>query len=397
MNYVPPEVFFLITKRLSIKNKFLLKAVCKKWHAFVISDILPRQHKLSIEKDYYSIFRCIDPDHQFQFRDNNSVPLLPVRTNRNRKRFFGKEMTGVKVLKFCGGTYADRVMKCYFSEGSTESLECLDIPYLEQPFVKVLPNLQHFSANDINLVSLISVLQYCPVLTHLSIGTKNFSDDLVDTFMNLPKGLQYLKLEGRSCDFLAIFCSPAMETLESLLLENWSSSEPFNKPDARVKPALSLRTFSMSSYISREQDRKMIIDLMKECPALKNIDLRVTGLTLEDNVNIYSQLSNLEMINLDLKFEFDDVIRMILWRNRKSLKYLQVGWFLLNLKSMKKLAEFPNLQTLSFSSNLVRILVLTDRILKNVLILFLCFYSLQLSIFLLLHKEDWTFGSLHCY
>ena len=373
VNCLPPEILFLIIKRLPIKNKFLLKAVCKKWHAFVISHALPKQHKLSIEKDFYSTCRCIDPDHQFQFRDNNSVPLLPVRANRNRKRFFEKEVTGVKVLKFCGGTDADRVMKYYFSEGSTESLQCLDVSYLKEPLVKVLPNLQHFSAERIQSVPLISVLQYCPILTHLNIDARYLSDDLVDTLMNLPKGLQYLKLGGRSCDFLAVLCSPAMETLESLLLDKYSYSGPFNKPDARVKTAPRLQRLSISCFMDREQDRRMIVNLMKECPVLKNIDLQVKGLTLEDTVNIYSRLSNLEMIKLDLDFEFNDVIRMILWRNRNSLKYLQISPSLLNLESMKKFAEFSNLQTLSFCSSLVRILLLTDRRCVNFVPLFTAF------------------------
>ena len=365
---LPAEVFFSITKRLSIKNKFVLKAVCKKWHAFVISHVLPKQHKLSIEKDFYPSCRCIHLDHQFHFQDNNSLSLLPVIAYRNRKRFFEKEVTGVKVLKICGGTDADRVMKYYFSEGSSSSLECLDIVCLQKPLVKVLPNLQHFSADSINLVSLISVLQYCPVLTHLSIDTRNIFVDLVDTFMNLPKGLQYLKLGGRSCDFLAVLCSPAMETLESVLLDNWSSlllneSGGRFKPGTKVKPAPRLQRFSMGGNINTEEDRKIIVDLMKECPALKTIDLQGSGLTLEDHVNIYSQLSNLEMIkiiilNVTPQFQFDEVIPMIVERNRKTLKYLEIGNSILNLESMKQLAEIKNLQTLSCPHVLVRIFAL---------------------------------------
>ena len=103
----------------------------------------------------------------------------------------------------------------------------------------------------------------------------------------------------------------------------------------------------------------MIVDLMKECPALKKIDLQVTGLTLEDHVNIYSRLSNLEMIILVLKFEFDDLIRMI-ERNSKSLKYMEIDQTLPNIESMEKLVEFTNLQTLSFGYKLVRTLVLFD-------------------------------------
>ena len=371
MNRLPPEVFFLIIKRLPIKNKFLLKAVCKEWNTVVVSHVLPQQHKLSIEKDYASTCRCIDPDHQFKFRDNNSVPLVPVRTHRNRKRFFGKEVTGVKVLKFCGGTNADRVMKHYFSEGSTESLQCLHVPYLKEPLVKVLPNLQHFSVHSINLGCLNSVLQYCPVLTHLSIDTTHLSDNFVDTLIGLLKGLQYLNLGGRSCDFLAVLCSPAMQTLEHVLLQNWSTSVPFDKPDARIKPAPRLRRFLMSCWMNTEQDRRMIVEFLKECPALKKIFLSVPGLTLEDQVNIYSRLANLEMIKLALSFKFDDVIPMIVERNKNSLKYLEIGRPLLNLESIKKLAEFPNLQTLSFCSSLVRILVLTDRRCVNFVSLFL--------------------------
>ena len=360
INRLSPEVFFLITKRLSIKNKFLLKAVCKKWHAFVISHILPKQHKLSIEEDYFSTCRCIDPNHQFQFRDNNSVPLLPVRANRNRKRFFEEEVTGIKVLKMCIGKSADPVMKYCLTEGPSSSLECLDILRLVEPLVKVLPNLQHFSADYINLVSLISVLEYCPVLTHLSIETKEFSYNFVDTFMNLPKGLQYLKLKAAPHDFLAIFRSPAMETLESLLLDTRSYGPRYYKSDVRVKPAPSLKIFSISCWMDRKEGRNDIIDLLKECPSLKKIDLGVTGLTVEECVNIFSQLSNLEMIILGLNFEFDDVIRIILGRNRNSLKYLQTGHCLLNIESFKKLTEFTNLQTLSFCSTLVRILILRD-------------------------------------
>ena len=362
MNRLPPEVFFLIIKRLPIKNKFLLKAVCKKWHAFIISYILPKQHKLSIEYHYYSTCGCIDPGHQFKFKDNKSIPVLPVETNRNRKRFFEKEMTGVKVLKLCGETDGNRVIQYCLSEGPSSSLECLDILRLKEPLVKVLPNLQHFSADSINLDSLISVLQYCPVINHLSIDTRKISNDLMDTFRNLPKGLKYLKLEGRSCHFLAVFCSPAMETLESVLLQNSCSHvrHEFNNPNARVKPAPSLQRFSMSCWMDKEEDRKMIVDLMKKCPTLKTIDLRVTGLTLEDYVNIYSRLSNLEMIKLSVRFQFDDVIHMILEGNKKSLKYLEISKSLLNLESMKNMAEFTNLQTLSFCSTLVRILVLSE-------------------------------------
>ena len=359
---LPPEIFFLIIARLPIKNKFILKAVCKKWHSLVISDVLPQQHKLSIEKGYFSTCRCIDPDHHFKFRDSNSVPLLPVTANLNRKRFFEKEVTGVKVLKFCGGTDANRVMKYYLSERPSSSLECLDILYLEEPLVKVLPNLQHFSTGSINSVSLISVLQYCPMLTHLSIDTRKLSDDFVDTLKKLPKGLQYLKLGGMSCDFLAVFCSPAMQTLEYVLLRvNLSASvKGFIIKHAKVKPAPRLQSCSINCHMDREQDRRMIVDFMKGCPVLKKIDLRVTGLTLQDYVNIYSRLSNLEMIKLGLHFEFDDVVDMILERNRRSLKYLEIGKSLLNLESMQKLAEFPNLQVLSYyKTTSVRILVLS--------------------------------------
>ena len=374
---LPFEILFNIIKRLPIKNKFLLKAVCKKWRNFVIFRILPNQHKLSIRQAYFSAYRCsayrcIDPDHQFKFGDdNNTVPLRVVRADRKRKRFFEKEVTGVKVLRLCGGTDENGLRKYCLSEGPSSSLQCLRIGPLEKPLVKVLPNLQHFSADSINLVSLISVLQYCPVLTHLSINTREFSDDFVDTFMNLPKGLQYLKLGGGLSDILAVLCSPAMETLESLLLEKYSNSKPFNKLDARVKPAPRLEKFSISVHIWGKQDRRMVVDFLKECPALKKIFLAVPGLTLENQVNIYSRLSNLEMIKLDLYFEFDDVIPMIVERNRNSLKYLQIGQFLLNLESIKKLAEFPNLQTLSLCSSLVRILVLTDRICVNFVPLFL--------------------------
>ena len=358
MNRLPPEIFFLIIARLSIKNKFVLKAVCKKWHDFVISHILPKQHKLSIEKKFYSTSRCIDPNHQFHFQDKNSVRIRPVASHLNRKRFFEKEVTGVKVLKLCGGEYSNRVMKYCLSEGPSSSLECLDILCLKEPLVKVLPNLQHFSAESINLASLTSVLEYCPVLTHLSIETTNFSNDLVDTFMNLPKGLQYLKLGGNSSDFVAVFCSPAMETLESLILENISTLVHgwFNKPDARVKAAARLQRLSVNCYMEgREQE--MIVDLLKECPVLKKIDLRRTTLTLEDTVNIYSRLSNLEIIILDQPFH--DVILLIVERNKKSLKHLEIRNSLYNHESMKKLAEFPNLQILSFSSSLVRIFVLS--------------------------------------
>ena len=359
MNRLPTEVFFQIIKRLSIKNKFVLKGVCKKWHAFVTSHILPKQRKLSIENNYYSTCRCIHPDHQFQFRDNNSVHLVPVTANRNRKRFFEKEVTGVKVLKFCRGRDANRAMKYCLSEGPSSSLECLEVEYLEEPLVKVLPNLQHFSADRINLVSFISVLQYCPVLTHLSINTRNIFVDLVDTYMNLPKGLQYLKLEGISCYFLAVLSSPAMETLESLLLYTCIATLIIKKHDARVKPAPRLQRCSMSLHIHRKEDQKLIVDFMKECPALKKVHLEVTGLTLENYVNIFSQLSNLDFIILAVEFEFDDVIRLILRRNRISLKHLQIDQSLLNLESIKKLAKFTNLQTLSFCS-MVRILLLTE-------------------------------------
>ena len=358
MNRLPLALFLHILERLPIKDKFVLKAVCNKWHTFLTFHILPKQHKLSIEEDYFCPCKCIHPDHQFNFHGNNSIPLVPVRASRNRRRFF-EEVTGVKVLKFGGDRDAYRVVTHYLSEGPSSSLECLDIPCLEKPLVKVLPNLRHFAADSINLVSLISVLQYCPVLTHLSIDIRHFSGDFVDTLMNLPKGLRYLKLGRRSCDSLAVFCSPAMQTLETVLMDNWSSPVLFNKPGARVKPAPNLRTFSMSSNLDKEEGRKMVVALMKECPALKKIYLRVTGLTLEDYVNIYSQLSNLEMIHLALKFQFDDVISMILERNKKSLKHLYIGRSLLNLESMKKLAEFPNLQTLSFCSDLVRTLVLS--------------------------------------
>ena len=357
---LPPEILFLIMKRLPIKNKFLLKAVCKKWYTFVVSHILPEQHKLSIEKGYFSTCRCIDPDHQFRFRDNNSIPVLPVRGNLNRKRFFEKEVTGVKVLKLCGGRDANRVMKYCLSEKPSSTLECVDILCLDKPLVKVLPNLKHFSTGSINLASLINVLEYCPVLTHLSIDTTYYSNDLVNTFMNLPKGLKYLKLGGTLSDFLAVFCSPAMQTLESLLLmDDLSTSVLFKIPDATIKAAPRLQRLSMNCYMNKEQDRKMIIDLLKKCPALKKIDLRVTGLTLEDYVNIFSRLFNLEMIKLGLHFEFDEVIHMILEGNRKSLKYLEIGKSLLNLESMEKLTEFTNLQALSFYKTLVRPLVLS--------------------------------------
>ena len=370
INRLPSEVFILFFNRLPIKNKFVLKAVCKKWNTIVISHILPEQHKLSIEENYFSTSRCINPDHQFKFQDNNTVPLVPVRAKRNRKRFFEKEVTGVKVLKFRGGRNQDQLTKYCLSEGPSSSLECLDIVFLEEPLVKLLPNLQHFSAEFINLVSLISVLQYCPMLTHLSIDTTEFSNGFLDTFMNLPKGLQYLKLEGRSCDTLAVLCSPAMQTLESLLLIIRSTSPIYNNPDARFKPgtkvntALRLQRFSAGGFINKEEDRKIIVDLMKECPALKRIDLQGTGLTLEDHVNIYSQLCDLEMIkivilNVTPQLRFDEVIPIIVSRNRKTLKYFEIGNSLLDSESMKKLAEFTNLQTLSFCSKLVRVIILS--------------------------------------
>ena len=369
MNRLPAEIFFLIIQRLSLENKFVLKAVCKKWHTFLISHILPKQHKLSIEKDDFSYCHCIDPDHQFNLHDKDSIPIVAVREYRNRKKFFEKEVTGVKVLKICEDTDVNRVTKYCLSEGLSSSLECVDIARLEEPLVKVLPNLKHFTSGNINLISFISVLEYCPILTHLSVCTFQFvSDNFVDTLMKLPKGLQYLKLGGKTSNSLAVFCSPAMETLETVLLySGWYSSQSFDKPDARIKPAPSLRSFSMKCYMGSEEDQRMNIEFIKKCPALKKIDLYVEELTLEDYVNIYSGLSNLEIISLALKFEFDDVIRMILERNKKSLKHLYIctpkdlyiDRLLLNLESMEKLAEFPNLQTLSFASHLVRTLVLS--------------------------------------
>ena len=359
INRLPAEILFNIFKRLSIKKKFLLKAVCKKWNTIVVSHVLPQQHKLSIEKDVNFRCTCIDPNHQFQFADNNSISVFPVRGDLNRKWFFGQGIAGVKVLKICEPS----VIKYYLSEGPSSSLECLNILCLQKPLVKVLPNLQHFSAKIMNIASLISVLEYCPILTHLSIDTIESKDNFVDTFINLPKGLQYLKWTGRSSCVLAVLCSPAMQTLESLLLINdhyWSPTVSFDKPDARVKPAPRLQRFSMFCGMYREQDKKMIIDFLKECPILKKFDSQVIGLTLEDHVNIFSRLSNLETIKLVARFEYDDVIPMILEKNRKSLKYLEIGKYGVYLETMKKLAEFPNLQTLSFRS-MVRILVLTDR------------------------------------
>ena len=359
-NYIhrlPPELFIRILKRLPIENKFSVKAVCKKWHTFIVSYILPEQHKLSIEKGYFSTCRCSDPDHHFKFRGNNSISFLHVKADIYRKKFFEEEVTGVKVLKLCGGRDANRVMKYCLSKGPSSTLECLDIMYLKEPLLKIIPNLQHFSAQFINLVSLISVFDYCPMLTHLSIDNRELSEDFVDTFMSLPKGLQYLKLGGKSCDFLAVLCSPAMQTLESLLLDNsWSTPVLFNKPDARIKAAPRLQKLSLSFRTHAVEDQKMTVDFLKECPALKKIDLRVIGLTLEDYVNIYSRLSNLEMIKLGLEFQYDDVIRVIFDKNRKYLKCLDISSPLLNLESMKQLAEFPNLQTLSFRGGLVRIL-----------------------------------------
>ena len=157
-------------------------------------------------------------------------------------------MTGLKVLKYTGEL--DNVMKSCLSEGSSLTLQCLHVFCLEEPLVKVLPNLQHFSTDRINLVSLASVLQYCPILTHLSIDTRHSSDDFADTLIHLPKGLQYLKLDGTTSDCLAVLCSPAMETLESLVLENWDYETPeiLRIPDARLKPAPRLQRFSMISY-----------------------------------------------------------------------------------------------------------------------------------------------------
>ena len=359
MNRLDSDLLFKIIKRLPLKNKLVLKAVCKKWHSLLISLILPKQDKLSLENDYFSDCRCIDPDHQFKLHDNNSIPVLAFKTRGNRKRFIEKEVTGVKVLKLCRGQAAKEVMKLCLSQESFSSLECLDIYCLGKPLVKVLPNLKHFSAENINSVSFVSVLQFCPVLTHLSIETSRCRDNFVNGLINLPKGLQYLDWGGWKSDFLAVLCSPAMETLECVLLENWDTPAEFHKPDVAVKPAPRLQRFSMSYCILREEDRKSIFDFLKECPALTEIDLRITGLTLEDYVNIYSGLSNLEMIRLDLEFEFDDLIRMILWRNRDSLNNLLIKKPLLNLESMKELAEFSNLKTLCFST-LVRIFVLSN-------------------------------------
>ena len=367
INRLPTEILFLIIARLPIKNKFLLKAVCKKWHNFFISHILPKQHKLLIGKDNFYYCKCIDPDHQFN--GNSSIPIVPVRGNRNQKRFFQKEVTGVKVFKFCEGTDVNRFAKYCLSEGPSSSLECLTIARLEEPLIKVLPNLQHFSCENINLVSLISVLEYCPVLTHLTIDTRSIFDDFLDTLMNLPKGLQYLNLRGKTSNSLAVFCSPAMETLESIELQSgWYAQQSFDKPDAIMKPAPRLQRFALRCYMSSEEDRRMNVDSMKKRPILKKIHLDVEDFTLDDYVNTYSGLSNLEMIILTLKFEFDDVIDMILERNKKSLKhiyirsskYFYIDRLLLNLESMKKLAEFPNLQILSFYSGLVRTLVLCE-------------------------------------
>ena len=365
INRLPAEIFFHIIKRLPIKNKFRLKVVCKKWNTLLISDILPRQDKLLIgDIDLYPC-RCVDPDHQFDFRGNNSIPLYAVLRNENVKRFIEKEVTGLKVLKYT--EKRNEVIKSCLSEGSSLSLQCLDVYSLEEPLVQVLPNLQHFSANRINIVSLVSVFQYCPTLTHLSIYTTHHEDDFADTLIHLPKGMQYLNLDGTTSDCLAVLCSPAMETLESVVLENWDYETPFDipekifrTPNAPLKPAPRLQRFSMVSFMNEEQGLKMIIDFMKGCSALKEIDLRVEGLTLEDYINIYSGLSNLEIICLDFKFDFDDVLHMIVQRNRESLKYLDFDARKLNLELMKKLAEFTNLQMLYFSRAVVRILVLSN-------------------------------------
>ena len=243
INRMPSEIFYHIIKNFPFKNKFRFKLVCKKWNTLLISDILPRQDKLSIETTYLPACRCIDPDHQFDFRGYRSIPFDSVATNENLKRFLEKEVTGLKVLKYIVERDGNQVIKSCLSEASSLSLQCLVINRLEEPLVKVLPNLQHFFTRTINIDSLASVFEYCPVLTHLSIDTAQSKEDFVDILINLPKGLQYLKLQGKASESQAVFFSPAMQTLESLVLENWDYPTSFPMPDARVKAAPRLQRF----------------------------------------------------------------------------------------------------------------------------------------------------------
>lgn len=121
---LPPELICLIFNRIgSLKEKFLLKRVSKKWSLFLTTQVISRQKKLSISK-HFSNCRCPVDGHQFMFGDTKeSIPLTPVKAALKRKKFFQNDMPQLKVVKFSGSGRDEERIKSYFlQEGPCEGV-----------------------------------------------------------------------------------------------------------------------------------------------------------------------------------------------------------------------------------------------------------------------------------
>lgn len=230
MDGLVEEVLIVIISKLKLRQKFVVKVVCRYWYDVVISD-LQKQEIVSfgsLDQDIKCLGKSHNvPRHPSSFR----LPMTSV-TSRLYQRVTLEHLTRIKITRL--GSSASWLLH-YFMNLPYQPLECLEMSYLD--FEVNLPNLKHFSCHGISSKALESVLT-SPSLTHLNLNLriarssrsrkrKSYNrglnpyrqQDYYDVFSRLPYGLEYLKVCGSSSLFNAVLSSPAMSTLKTICCE----------------------------------------------------------------------------------------------------------------------------------------------------------------------------------
>jgi hypothetical protein len=354
---LPPEIVCMIIDRLYVGEKFVLKAVSRQWKFFTERMILNHHQRLSIEQNHLNTdfpSQCLHLDHQIAFDSKNSLGLIPVRADKRRRKFFGENLTNLKVLKISHCRDAERVIKYFISEGPSSRLECLQLKEATQDIVN-LPNLRHFSAIHMQVNVLETLLKNCCFLTDitadLGYSYKDFSE-YFDLLLTLPRGLKYIKLGVRGLGIGAVLCSPAMETVEIMCLSHTQNSIDSTDPSSlallKVNKASQLERLTIKCHSANVEQDRLIGHFVRNCCSLKDIDLSIPGFNVVEIIKLYDRPWKLEKINLVNYPPLDGLISVLHKRHQQFLRVLSLGSGEVSHTAMRKLAECVNLQIVSF-------------------------------------------------
>ena len=374
MNQLPIEVTSEIISRLSsVKEKVLCKTLCKYWKDAAVA-AFSRQECLSFQNaNGYTNYmphweKCWGREsHVFNKRSQLNIKLMD--SNRFRRKFFS-EFCRLKVIRFPEDENFTSVWKYYLTEGPYEHLQCLLIYHLEFPVN--LPNLRHFSCDDLTTEVLNSIIINSPHLTQLTIDIsqqltfirrkKKTTEDFSDVMSRLPLGLKYLRIICCETDVFAVLSSPAMTTIQYLYFDKILKKGTGSFDKLTFCPSPNLETFGINGTFS--EDRKCsntLLHYLKRADNVKKVELSTTWLSVEDKVTLLKKWSEMTMIKLGMmgkKTGLDELIDVIFTNHCETLDTLDLGdSSSLNRDSWEKLGNFGALRSLICFDSQVKFMI----------------------------------------